>query len=187
MTRYTVILVGLSGIGKSTFANALAKRVNIEVLSASEIIRRTLEAETKRKWTKEEMRLANTETMQKALIKGFKSHRQNGDTPILVDAHTIIDKGTHIEIVKPEFFQSLGADLIVHLTASPEEILARREADTNRLRPSLNIKELASQQTQSIEQAAQIGIEICKPSIRIENDAYDKVAKILYSRFERST
>jgi len=180
-----IALVGLSGVGKSTFAKNLSSVVLVEICSASEIIKNTLEHSSKKKWTKEEMRLADTDTMQNALVNGFEKVCQSVDHPILIDAHTFIDKGDHYDLVKPSYFKKLGINMIVHLIEDSEIIVKRRAQDTNRTRPQRTDAELTTQQSRSFEQAVKISTSLGIECFQLKSTEYNKLANILYPELEK--
>lgn len=180
MKKPVIALVGLSGVGKSTFASKVSSMCAIEICSASEIIQNTLEASSGRKWTKEEMRLAYTDTMQDALITGFEEIRSRIDTPILIDAHTLIDKGKYFDVVKPSYFEQLGINMIAHLLEEPKVIAERRVSDNNRTRPQVSAATLEIQQTKSVEQAVRISTALGIECFQLRPSDYDNFVNVLY-------
>jgi len=182
----TVAIVGISGVGKSSFAKRLSCLVNVEIVGASNLIRSILEASTGTKWTSEDMRNADTDRMQEALIDGFENLRKQVGIPLILDAHTIIDKGTYLERVKPSFFQRLGIDLILNLRADPTELVERRHNDLKRIRPELSVDEISRHQKESTESAIAIGVALGVPCVNVSNEDINSVAKMLYPQFEKS-
>ena len=130
------------------------------------------------------MRLAKTDTMQNALVSGFLQICENTHAPIILDAHTVIDKGKRLDKVKPSFFRDLGINFIVHLKEKPAIIFARRKRDKIRNRPNRTVREIERQQVKSIAQAAIIGAALNIPSVQLLTDQHNRLASVIYPDFQ---
>lgn len=177
-------LIGISGVGKSTFIRKVQSLCTIEHLSASAIIQNELLETTGKLYTPEEMRKRDTDANQTALISGFRKSKRQSSTPIVLDAHTIIDKGGLIVPIKPSVFKSFEFDLLVCLTAPAARINEQRNNDSSRMRPKLTVKELEEHQDKSTQQAIQIGIALGVPAITLSSGDELKLVKLIYPNFK---
>ncbi len=177
-------LIGISGVGKSTFIRNLQQNCAIEHLSASEIIQSELLETTEKLYSAEEMRQRNTDANQAALISGFRKRKDQSSIPLVLDAHTVIDKGNLIVPIKPSVFKEFEFDLLVCLMAAAVKIKDQRDNDTTRTRPSLTLKELENHQDMSTRQAIQIGIALGIPTLTLSSGDELKLIKLIYPKFE---
>ena len=71
MTRRTVALTGIPGVGKSTLLTSLSTRLDFVPLQASALIRKGREQALGEMVTHDWLRYANLEESQQLLIRGF--------------------------------------------------------------------------------------------------------------------
>lgn len=177
-------LIGIPGVGKSTFIRNVQSYCILEHLSASGIIQNELLETTGKLYSSEEMRKCDTDTNQTALISGFRKVKAQSSAPVVLDAHTIIDKGGLIVPIKPSVFEAFDFDLLVCLTAPAARINDQRNSDDSRVRPKLSVKELENHQGMSTRQAIRIGIAIGVPTITLSSGDELKLVKLIYPNFK---
>ncbi len=152
----TIALVGLSGAGKSTALKSLGQAIKFTHLVASDIIKAEMIRHSDDKPNSEHLRLGKTNDYQKFLIKGFLRISNETEGPIIIDAHTVIDKGDSLVPISTEVFSDLMITHMFYLRESPETIACRRKQDAKRTRPQLTIDRLRQHQRFSIETAVNI-------------------------------
>ena len=102
---------------------------------------------------------------------------------MVLDAHTVIDKGEVLEAIKPSVFAAFNFDLLVCLTASPEQIKSQRSNDKTRKRPKLSIENIKRNQNVSNRVAIEIGTSLGIPILTLMAGDEEKLAKIIYPRY----
>lgn len=177
-------LVGISGVGKSTFIRKVQTHCLIEHLSASEIIQSELFEITGRKFTPAQLRERNIDANQAALIAGFQKMKLRDSIPLVLDAHTVIDKEGLLVPLKPSVFATFGFDLLICLVAHPSEIIEQRARDKARNRPELTLENIEYHQDSSRRQAIEIGISLGVPMFVLTAGDERKMAKLIYPNLD---
>lgn len=151
-----VALVGLSGVGKTTFLQRTANYLTFTHLEASQILKEELAKLATKEPTSEELRTGAVRDNQRILIEGFNRKSLSSKNLIVLDAHTVIDTGKELQKISATVFGEMGIEKMIFLEAAPEDILQRRLDDTGRKRPVKTLQEIDSQQTSALQQARQI-------------------------------
>ena len=125
---------GLSGVGKSWLCERFAARHGAVHASASALLR-----EAKRSigepTDSEGLRQGSVMDNQQLLVREFDLLRAKTDSPILLDAHNVVDDDTSLVQIPLSVVQGLAPDLIVFIRSDPAAIIERRASDATRQRP----------------------------------------------------
>ena len=156
MTQLLIALVGISGVGKTTFLKRLAGRCEFQHLTAGSVIARARQAEH----SHDSLRFADLGENQRLLIEGFALARDRHSPAVVLDGHVVIDGLSGLTPISSQVFSALDIDLMAHLEAAPEQILANRRRDVMRDRPSLTVEQLRSHQTSSLTHAQLVSSEL---------------------------
>ena len=155
MTRPTLALVGLSGVGKSTVLRAVSEHIQFQHLQASTLIKASREALAAAPIATDDLRRANINDNQALLIEGFRIARSPDASSVILDGHTVVDTPSGLVKIAPEVFGALGISGFVFVAEDAEVIFQRRRADQTRNRPDRSPEELDEQQTQALLAAFQ--------------------------------
>lgn len=187
MKPHTVMIVGVSGVGKSTFIRSLAEDIPFQFLSAGSLIKNQTE-QRQQKIDRDILRLADIGDNQALLIEGFRQSRNFAFPLAVLDGHTVIDTGRNLEPIPTKVFHELGIDIFVFLSAEPETIAERRAKDTSRRRPLLSVDIIAHHQTEAIRITEKIATELSIPMKLITASDREQVITFLrrWSADERS-
>lgn len=151
-----VALVGISGVGKSTFLRRLSKEISFTHLEASTLLKEEVQLRQATKPTSEDLRLGAVLDNQNLLNCAFDRHVNDLDGLVVLDGHTIIDTGAELQEVPVSVFEKMHLDAFFFLQDDPCKILSRREADSTRNRPERNIDEITEHQSKAILTTARI-------------------------------
>jgi len=158
MSQYTVIIVGLSGVGKTTFIQELKEFLTFQHLSAGSIIKNEKER-LAQDIQRDKLRFQDIADNQKLLVDGFHNEKDK-DTPLIIlDGHTVIDTPQGLEPIPANVFKLLEIDMFVFLGAKPEVIKRQRENDDSRNRPKIDIEAIDQQQQIAIKLTRKISQE----------------------------
>ncbi|WP_419728145.1 ATP-binding protein [Lichenicola sp.] len=151
-----IVLVGISGVGKSTFLDIVSKKVDFHHFVASKIIRDELVRQGEGDLSSEELRLGAILDNQRLLANGFLHEAAGTTLPIILDGHVLIDGKDGIVPIPAETFRRIGAKHMVFLQDEPDRIRLRRSRDEIRSRPARTVEQLEDQQDYAIKTAAVI-------------------------------
>lgn len=157
MENTIVALVGISGVGKTTFLKRLGKRLNFQHLTAGSLIARARTAED---GARDRLRMADLDENQRLLIEGFALAHDPDAALIILDAHVIIQGPSDLSMICSEVFSSLNVSIMAHLEADPSQIGDNRRNDVNRDRPALSTEELECHQIMSHSHAKAISSDL---------------------------
>lgn len=175
----SIALLGISGVGKSTFLKVLSHKISFRHAQASSLIKDQLALETSEGATSEELRVGNTDDNQRLLISAFRRMAAESEDRIILDAHAIIDKGTHIDKVEIDVFVRMGFDILIVLVAAPDVIARQRSHDCERIRPQLSADEIMEHQNLSNEHAIRIAGKMGIPCVIVSYEQVDFLATVL--------
>jgi adenylate kinase len=152
MTAPVVIGVfGISGVGKSRLIGEVAARIPGSLhLQGSALIKQGLADPTV---SSEELRLASGDRIiarQRILIAMFnRAIAKHPSSLVLFDGHLLIDTETELIEVPQAVIAALRLAVLVHVEGDASLIAARRNADTERIRPVRDIDTLSAHQARS--------------------------------------
>lgn len=137
------LIFGVSGVGKTTAcADYVARHPNYIAISASELLKNA------KLTTREKLRTAKAEEIranQRILVESLRVFRDSHPgRPILLDAHAIVDNDLELVCVPTEVIRELQPAILILLEAPPEQVAARRAADSRR-RPNRSIIEIKTE------------------------------------------
>lgn len=184
MNITSIGLVGISGVGKSTFIRKVQTHCLIEHLPASEIIQSELFETTGRKLTPAQLRERNIGENQAALISGFQKIKLRASVPSVLDAHTVVDKEGVLIPIKHSVFATFGFDLLICLVAPASQIIEQRANDKTRNRPKLTLENIEYHQESSRRQAIEIGTSLGIPTFVLTAGDERKMAKLIYPNLD---
>jgi adenylate kinase len=151
----TVALTGISGVGKSTLIKLLSASIEFEHLQASALIKSGRNGAGDAV-TQDQLRSTDLNENQRFLIDGFRLAIESKSGLIILDGHTVIEKGDEIVRIGAFVFREIGISSMIFLEDDPLAIAERRRGDTNRIRPLPDVDKLTQIQNVSREQAAAI-------------------------------
>lgn len=171
MTQKIIAVVGIPGVGKTTFLNKLATEITFQHLTAGSLI---AEGKTLAAQNRDALRFSNIDENQQFLITGFH-HAKDKDVPlIVVDGHVVIDTGEELKKIGSNIFCALEINAMICLTADPERILQHRLVDTKRNRPILSVQEIEEHQAISVLTTQEVCDALNIPYINMTTDDIDK-------------
>lgn len=166
----TIAVVGISGVGKSTFLFELQKTVRFQLLTASSLIKDQKRAIEQGSLTSEELRLANIGDNQLLLVDGFHRKRDIGAEIVVLDGHTVVDTPNGLIEISSDIFNKIGIETFIFLMERPELIADRRAGDSDRTRPNLSVEKLQQHQNLALTVAARAALTMRVPLIVITSD-----------------
>jgi adenylate kinase len=179
MTGSVVALVGLSGVGKTTFLKKLGEITIFQHLSAGTLIARARSLDLDQR---DSLRSRSVDDNQRLLVSGFMSVPNPGASLVVIDGHAIIHTPTGVERVSPSVFGAIGVSGMMHLSAMPEEIYRNRMGDSLRARPPLSLTEIDEQQRLSLAAAKAVCETLKVPFLDISatdhQDASDFIERV---------
>lgn len=157
MSQKIVAFTGISGVGKTTFLEKLAKRLSFQHLTGGTLIAAARQADANQR---DAMRHADLDENQRLLIHGFFATIDPQVGLVIMDGHVVIDNGNNLTLLPSAIFRALGTSLMVHLEADPALIITNRSHDTARSRPSYDFETLKQHQTTSRNHASSIARDL---------------------------
>lgn len=173
---HIIALVGISGVGKTTFLKKLAPSLAFQHLTAGSLIARAQKAEKK---PRDDLRLADVDENQRLLVEGFNLACNRSAPLIILDGHCIIHGDVGVRHIQSQVFSLLGVRLMVHLEADPLQVQINRSSDMTRERPSLQIAELSAHQTQSLSHAQHIASELKIGFLPLKHSDLDVLIEVI--------
>lgn len=172
MTQQIIALLGISGVGKTTFLRLAQRTLPFQHLTAGSLINRAREAATDR----DALRLQSVDLNQLLLLEGMALAIDPAFELVVLDGHAVVDGVTGLVSVGFEVFAKLGVCGIAHLEALPGRIKQNRESDGSRQRPLYEASELLRHQEASALEAQRIADHIGVPFVRLDGDIDDFIA-----------
>jgi len=163
MNSKSIALVGLSGVGKTTFLSSLVSDFSFRHAEASQIIKAQKEYISNEALSSEGLRNRDIHDNQSLLVDGFHRLFPSEEITTVLDGHTIIDTPTGVIPIPASVFADIGLHFMVYLRGDPRVIASQRQLDKSRNRPERSPNEIAVQQRQAIETAVSITDEIGCP------------------------
>lgn len=153
MNQLTIAVVGISGVGKTTFLRTLAREVEFQHLTAGSLISAARAAGNAER---DRLRLSDIDENQRLLIEGFSIARTPEPPLAILDGHVVIHAADGLHAIGSHVFSELGLRGMIHLVSDPARISANRTKDTGRDRPQVSIHELEQHQSASIAAAEHV-------------------------------
>ncbi len=180
--KTTVMLAGISGVGKTTFLNRLKSELSFQHLTAGSLISAAKEA---KKNERDELRLSDIDENQRLLIQGLSLARDRYSPLIILDGHVVIHTASGLEAINSEVFRALGINAILHLVGTAEQILENRTREIGRNRPLLSLQELEDHQSFSILTASTLSRTLDIPWLKVTS-ADSSLVKTFLSHVKES-
>ncbi|THG40423.1 ATP-binding protein [Sphingomonas olei] len=159
MTR-RVALLGLSGVGKSTFISRVARQSPLLHLQASSLIKAEQARREQNPESSEELRTGAVLNNQELLVAAFLRTAGGSALPIVFDGHSVVDGQNGLVEIPASVFAALRLTGIFFLRADPLVIAQRRTADVHRSRPFREPGTLAEHQRIARDVSRRIAHEI---------------------------
>lgn len=159
----TLAICGISGVGKSYFANAASAALGARAVSASDLLKAGRSIEMEADVAHDSLRELPLDRNQLHIETGYKVLRDDYTGVLLLDCHVVIDTVTGLETVPSQIFRVLDLETFIFLRADPKTIFDRRSQDAERQRPSRTVDELAEAQEVAHNFAYEIASELSIP------------------------
>ncbi|MBX9661016.1 MAG: AAA family ATPase [Nitrospiraceae bacterium] len=172
-------ILGISGVGKSTFVGSLNKIREVRHLQASALIKAEQAYRNQHPTTSDALRIGPVMDNQDLLIAAFKREAVSTLLPIVFDGHSIIDGIDGIIEIPSRVFLALRLDAIFFLSAEPDLIYHRRMLDQSRSRPVREVETLAAHQNLARDVAQRISAEVRCPFFEIKDNEINRVVRFL--------
>jgi adenylate kinase len=172
--RRVIVVVGLSGVGKSTSLIRAQEMVDFTLLRASGLIQDERTRIQKTALGPDDLRNRDIAENQELMRSAF-NRLAPASGLVVLDGHVIIDTPTGLVEVPPYLFKSLGVSKIIVLTETPEEILRRRNLDRTRTRPLRSLDDLRMQQERTVLAAHRVALELRVPLLILVCDQVDEI------------
>lgn len=171
MFNNIIFLGGIHGVGKGTLCSKLKNQLDIEHLTASELL----------KWTEvnedpKNKLVADIPSMQDRLIQGLHQRIQS-NRKYLLDGHfCLFDSLGKVEHVPFDTFSKIDPILISILTAEPEAIVQRLTARDGK---PYGLKVIEQMQEEEVTYGKWVANQLNKPFLLIEEDIQPLVNAII--------
>lgn len=159
----TILVLGLSGVGKSSLIRRAAETRIVLHLAASDLIKAGL-ARRAEHATSEELRKGAVLDNQQLLLEEFKLAISGTDHELVIfDGHNVIDTPMGLLEIPSGVLSQLRPDLVIFVEDDPAHITARRTADIARTRPPRTPQELALHQALAKSNAETLAANLAIP------------------------
>jgi len=172
MTR-KICVVGISGVGKTTFINNLKSEISFQHLSAGSIIKTQRELKNQNPQGRDALRNLDMDENQLLLIDGFNKQLDKSQNIALLDGHTVIDTSDGLQPIPAKVFSELKIDAFLMLQDDPELIQQRRLADSSRQRPQLSAQEIKEHQDFAILATGEISRILAIPLMITSSSSFN--------------
>lgn len=176
MNQSVAALVGISGVGKTTFLRRLAQEVQFQHLTAGTLISA---AKANGRADRDRLRLSNIDENQKPLVAGFHFARDLRAPLVILDGHLVIGTFDGLQTIGACVFSELEISGMIHLAASPAQIATNRSRDADRDRPQLSDVDLERHQRLSIAASVSTCRILGIPLLDASADDIDAVKRFL--------
>lgn len=149
----TILVFGISGVGKSWLCRKTTEALAVRHVSGSQLIQAEKERVTSHLVSTDALRTGLVVDNQQLLLEGFKHFRLQDSRSILFDGHNVVDTDNGLVEIPFEVIAGLEPAALIIVTDSPKSIVDRRAADTSRDRPPRSVEDLSAYQALSHELA----------------------------------
>jgi adenylate kinase len=175
----TILVLGLSGVGKSSLIRRAAETRIVLYLTASDLIKTGL-ARRAEQATSEELRKGAVLDNQQVLSEEFRLAVSRTDRELVIfDGHNVIDTPTRLLEIPSGVLSQLGPDVVIFVEDDPTHIAARRAADTARIRPPRTPQELALHQALAKSNAQMLAANLAAPFHAVRSGDIDALLAAL--------
>lgn len=175
----TIALFGIPGVGKSYTAATISGSLGIKACSASQLLMTGREISKLNYVSQDRLRNESIKENQNNILLGYNKLRENYSGSLILDCHTVIDKGDIVERIPACIFSGLDVVAFISLQEDPSIIYNRRVLDTARERPMRSEDELRKLQELSVKAGEDISAELGIPLLNVDgkspNDWYEKL------------
>lgn len=179
MATRTAVLVGISGVGKTTFLKRLTAAYSVKGFTASQIISEAHLSEKGKGLTSSTQTHGNSALNKEMLLKGFDLIRAKTEGTIVLDAHTIVKKVDGVKAIDSDVFRVLEIGLIMVLREDPSIIYEQRENDSTRNRDDHDVGELQTLQEESTQASIRLAKKLRIPCVIITRDDFHFAGRTL--------
>jgi len=170
------MVVGISGVGKTTFVHRLRAKLDFQHLTAGSLIAASKAAAASER---DGLRLADLDENQIHLIKGLSLARDPKASLVLLDGHVVIHTNNRLEELSFQVFEKLGVQGFLHLIGEPGQIAANRRNDVSRQRPALSLEELSAHQELSLKATERVAHSLAVPWKAVTYEDTDPAERFL--------
>lgn len=166
MTQRIIALLGISGVGKTTFLRRVQETMVFQHLSAGTLIASASNLNVDR----DLLRLRQVDRNQQFLLAGMELAKDPAAKLVVLDGHAVVDGPAGLESVSHMVFRDMGICGIAHLEAAPSFVKRNRQNDRCRARPPHDIDVLQVHQEASAIVSQEISEVLDVPFLRLEDD-----------------
>lgn len=177
----TILVFGISGVGKSWLCRQAAASLGFRHVSGSELIRAEKERVTSQIVSADQLRTDRVVDNQELLLAGLRAYEAQDDRSILFDGHNVVDTNDGLVRIPFEVIAELRPAAIVMIVDAPDAIVLRRLTDTTRARPDRNAQELSTYQDLCLELAQAHAEALAVPMTPISSGETHKLITFLRS------
>jgi adenylate kinase len=149
----TILVFGVSGVGKSWHCRQAAEALNLRHVSGSDLIRQEKNRLTSISVSADSLRQDRVVDNQQMLLDGFRAFRTQDERSILFDGHNVVDTDDQLIEIPFEVIAQLNPAAIAIVAGSPADIIRRRANDPMRDRPVRSIERITAYQDLCIDLA----------------------------------
>lgn len=179
MTQIVIALLGISGVGKTTFLRKLLESLQFQQLQASALIKEGREIAENAPIDIDSLRSADIDQNQKYLTAGFVQAVDPDAKIVILDGHSVIDTPNGLVPIEAVVFSQLGIKGVIFLADDPAQVILRRQGDLTRNRPVRDLSDLTKYQDISLLNSVKICRELMVPLIVVNNDQCESVIKLI--------
>ncbi|CAN7642485.1 AAA family ATPase [Phenylobacterium sp. LjRoot219] len=181
----TLIIFGISGVGKTTAAQAMLDRfAGLRHFQASSLLKAAHAQSGEELRTAPAERIAENQTVLSRALADARSGSPGA--PAILDAHSVIDNDRGLVDLPLQTFAALEPDAIAFLRADPNAIVARRLSDA-RHRPARSAAQLAAYQDRAEMVAAAHARALGIPFQVVEGGDHETLARFLADALHLNT
>ncbi|NTG91011.1 AAA family ATPase [Agrobacterium rhizogenes] len=177
----TILVVGISGVGKSWLCRQAVASLGFRHVSASELIRTVKERLTSQIVSTDQLRTDRVVDNQELLLAGLRAYEAQDDRAILFDGHNVVDTDDGLVKIPFEVITALRPAAIVMIVDAPDAIVRRRSTDPTRARPNRSAEDLSTYQDLCLELAKAHAEALAVPMTSISSGETDKFISFLRS------
>lgn len=173
-----IALVGVSGVGKSTYLKRCAETLSFLHLEASSLIKEQKQLIEGTFTTSEQLRTGAVLNNQELLISAYKRRTNSEEQLCVLDGHTVIDTGRGFQKIPANVFHEMNIEKFIVLVAEAAVIKKRREMDTERKRPIRSVTDIRDYQELVKSYTTEIGKTLGIPVVIIKQNAPVDIIRI---------